>query len=297
MISFENIIIIGKMKSLLTFTLFLIFSEISAQQNFITAGQTEEMIVTSFFPYQQIITAQGHSHHNYSGIENIDVNHDGTFDFTLSYRTSGGLGGSVSRYVLSALNNNFILTTQDSFHFTVRNIPYTEEDTILHTVAKKHLEGDTLFLSNDTLWKTGSISIYNSYFYGGAFTKVLTHHLYPVNGPYYYFYKVITGTDTLLGYLHFSTQNKIFSYACQGNTKLISPSSPEFVKVYPNPFTSILNFKSNIVFDFELINSLGKTVLAGKTYEKFNTDFLSKGVYILHLKNEDYYEVKKLMKN
>jgi hypothetical protein len=73
------------------------------------------------------------------------------------------------------------------------------------------------------------------------------------------------------------------------------------VKVYPNPFTNELTIElegNTQKVDFEIINSLGQSVLSGSVFEKTivqTTNFAS-GIYLIKLKSGTTFEFKKIIK-
>jgi hypothetical protein len=81
---------------------------------------------------------------------------------------------------------------------------------------------------------------------------------------------------------------------CQSWVGVQEKINTQSINIYPNPFTNQISIASEKTFDFQITDYLGKTILSGKTNEPITTDNLSKGNYLLVLKNEDAYSVKKI---
>jgi hypothetical protein len=275
-----------------------------AQTNFITAGQTDGMITTIFDPYYRIPIVQEINHHNYYGSDSIDINYDGIYDYRLIYSRGGSLAGSYWSYNIHSLNQNYVMATLDTYRVS-RRPTVCQSDTLYHYVAKKYFHGDTLMNSSDSLWRNQYLLIHY-YCYVGGTSSLLTDYIMPLTDPYYYILKVITLTDTLLGYLQFSTQNKLFSYACQGQdsiiVNIITSISPDYsindegIKIYPNPFSNQISIASEKLYDYQINDYLGRIMLSGKSNQPINTEPLPAGNYILLLKNEDTFISRKIVK-
>ncbi len=133
----------------------------------------------------------------------------------------------------------------------------------------------------------------------------MTNYIVPINDPYYYFLKVVTNTDTLLGYLHFKSNGSglgtILAYAIEGSDSTIIISSvndvsPSNISIYPNPFTNQINIITEKPFEYEIADYMGRAVLSGKSDKIINTAQLSAGGYFLILKSEEILSVKKIVK-
>lgn len=84
-----------------------------------------------------------------------------------------------------------------------------------------------------------------------------------------------------------TTYNRIIRL---NGTPVLSTENFESVKIniYPNPVKDFLNIQNNQKYDFEIYNMLGKLVLKGDNIEnQINVNTLTKGIYILRLKNDD----------
>ena len=65
----------------------------------------------------------------------------------------------------------------------------------------------------------------------------------------------------------------------------ISENIKETIKIYPNPVKEIIHLSNITETDFEIYDILGNLVSKGNSENQINVNFLTKGVYILKLKN------------
>jgi hypothetical protein len=273
----------------------------SAQTHFITAGQTQGMIFTDYVPDYHIPTLQIQPNHSLdSGKIDIDINHDLITDFTISCVSRQSLGGGGITYKIYPSNQSYILTKVDFGHGNGGYI-----DTTPQMVAKKLLYNDTIAISSDSLWSNSTTTIFVNGG-NGANNGTLTDFSLPLDSPCWYAAKVIKGTDTLIGYLHFLTKlsapyQLIYDFACEGPTSsyIITSTnnlSPTNISISPNPFTNQINIGTDKAVEYQVTDYTGRVLLSGKTERSISTEMLPPGSYLLLLKNEELYSVKKMVK-
>jgi hypothetical protein len=82
-------------------------------------------------------------------------------------------------------------------------------------------------------------------------------------------------------------------------TKLDNNSIAEKLNVYPNPFNQTIYIKLNSATPIEVKDLTGRIVklINGEAgLNELNLESLSKGVYLIHLKDSNYIEVEKIVK-
>ena len=266
----------------------------SAQTHFITAGQTQGMIFTDYVPdFGFHATAQ-----NYYDTVPIDLNEDGVYDFVISFQTIYQNSHSSSYSTgIKSLPQNSVYTKMVQLNCNNPSCP----DSILS--AKKFFYSDLLISSEDTFWRNSYVGFY----YSGSFGPEIYNYrdpLAPVNDPYYYLVRIVKASDTLLGYIHLSASGAIImDYACEGSTSsyiinsINDLPSDKSITAYPNPFTNQINVNYAKPFDYQITDYLGRVFLSGKTQNNILTTDLPSGNYLLMMKNEEMYSVRKIMKN
>ncbi len=276
----------------------------SAQTHFITAWQTQGMIYTDYLPdYSFHPYSTGWPSHVNRDSLYIDINRDGVYDYRIFISASGSPGGGAVGYTLLSLHQNMIMTTLDSFHIYNPGHFYPL-DTFLHIVAKRYFKNDSLGNSNDSMWRNGEITISKYIINGGTGTLVdwVISPDDPLTTPYYYFVKTVVNSDTLLGYIQLSSNNLLFDYASEGgDTAYIINSINDLpnnssISTFPNPFTHQININYTKPFEYELMDYVGRVVMKGRAERSINTAQLAAGNYLLVMKNEEMYCVKKVVK-
>ena len=176
-------------------------------------------------------------------------------------------------------------------------------DTFPLLVAKKFVVNDTLKDLSNTFWQNTLTLIYARHNGYGYYDWVATDSTLPLEGSYYYFLKTIYGTDTLAGYIHFSTYTNglIMDFACEGPTSsyIITSTnnlSPTSISISPNPFNHQINIGTDKVVEYQVSDYTGRVLLSGKTERSIATEILPSGSYLLLLKNEELYSIKKMVK-
>ncbi len=290
-----------------TFFLLLVFLlstfHASAQTHFITAGQTQGMIFTDYVPDYYLPNTYVNFPSSSSYEMDIDINKDGIPDYHLGYYTYNSTPLSSTTFKIKPYTRNSIICALDTYHIIYQGV--YPNDTINHIVARKFFDNDTLLENYDTLWKTNEIIIHLNT--TGAFsgTRVLTNYITPLDSPYYYGLKIISNSDTILGYLHFAASGAgvVLDFACEGPTSTYTITSindlptDKSITTYPNPFTNQININYTKPFDYQITDYIGRVVLAGKAEKTINTEQLPAGNYLLVIKNEETYSVKKIVKN
>ncbi len=275
------------MKYALTALLAVIFLNCAAQGNFITAGQTQDMIYTEFEPdYYFRMNAPGLL---------MDLNWDGEPDLGLyAKQMQGGVMGGPYYIAFGGL----VLDVYGKFFpdDTIHNI----------SVSKKFQFGDTMLFNAAGEWDYGNDS----------FTEIAVT-CYPVPSwwcaatdtsiailePAYYFVKVITPPDTSYGYIHLRIDSAlnvvVYDYACQGNEALhtIDPYAPiiKTPSVFPVPFLNYLTVQDAEGKKWIMIDVLGQTVL--ELHNGINdTGKLRRGTYFIKEESETPNLVRKVIK-
>jgi hypothetical protein len=267
--------------------LFIVLFSINSfsQNNYIIAGQIQNMMFTDFIP----------KNYNYPS---IDLNHDGIIDLEFLYSNSqpGGIGGGFTE-------KTSVITSPDCYVSCVYRKPLSATlyncDTSFHLVGSRFSTNDTMIDYNDSSWQSGTILL-ERYSLAANKTCVIRDETDSNLIPHYFFLKLINDNDTLLGYIHFRTGNgALYDYACQGNESYFvinhNESPPSNINIYPIPFRNYLNIKSSYKLDYELHDVTGKIILSGNS-DFINTESLRAGTYLLFLKNERVSFCKKIVK-
>ena len=290
------------MKKLILLCLIAFYHTVaSAQTNFITAGQTDNMIYTCYQPGSWALSAgdgQGGSGQN---IMPVDLNGDGTVDFSilLDYQHIGV--GSYSWTMTLVLSSNCYVHCQSDTYLVAAIRPSCLRDSTYYSVAENYLRADTLTDFSDTLWKTGNVLVEHYYNYTCDVYLQDTSKLSPAGE--YHFFKLVINNDTLLAYARFSDaigQNNeagvtilLFDFACQGNQKyttlptaIAEITGAQNIKIYPVPFTQNLNIQSSQPITYTFFSNTGSQVLSGAG-NRIDTEHLAPGAYMLVLKTGD----------
>ncbi|MES2621955.1 MAG: T9SS type A sorting domain-containing protein [Bacteroidota bacterium] len=275
----------------------ILFPASYAQSHFITAGQTQGMVVTDYVPDYSIPVTLYDQHFHVSGSVDVDLNRDSIYDFNISIRTYGGLAVTFTDCEIHGLNQNAIFTKSDTMRTCVSGqlVPTS----FTQSVAKKYLAYDTLSHSQNASWQNEVLIEHSS----SPNCELLTDYDYsPTDTPYYYFLRVITANDTLLGYLKFSTiEAKLLDFAIEGPTSShiissISNLASSNISISPNPFTSFIHITTEKSFQFTMSDYVGRVVLSGSADKTIRTEDLPAGNYLLTIKNEETVSVKKVVK-
>ncbi len=273
---------------------------ISAQTNYIIAGQTENMIFSDFIPDYSIpiqyeIGGCGLPNHS-RGTLGLDINKDGTNDLTIVVDQCSSLGGGTFEISFVTSTATYVYAVFDTTQ--IHQGTYGSCDTLHQFVAKKFSERDTLFDSINVNWQSGEVLVASYFSLTGGLTCNLSDRT-PIDTPYY-FIKIISGGDTSLGFVHF--RNELLDYACQGPESTFIISSLEEIKdqrdvlIYPVPFTDYLIVESPFPLGYQIINTTGKIMLYGTYESQINTESLCAGYYLIKLRSENDYITKPLIK-
>lgn len=245
---------------------------------------------------------------NYNGWRNdsIDVNHDGIADMIIRYYVMNNIFGSpLNQGYYNAENLTFISLVQ-SVQFAcmldtaVGNAfdecgnggikPY-------HTFTKIFSQNDIILMNNDSLWSQGSIyATFNvsSSTQGNCGGGGLSES----DSSFYVAGRYIITNDTSLFYIHLGFQDyRIYlrDYALERQDSTIN-LSPTNISASPNPFTNQINISTDKAVEYQVTDYTGRVLLSGKTERSINTEILPSGSYLLLLKNEELYSVKKMVK-
>ncbi|MCX6199572.1 MAG: T9SS type A sorting domain-containing protein [Bacteroidetes bacterium] len=264
----------------------------TAQTHFITAGQTQGMIFTDYVPDANIFNFE-------NGIvtKSLDLNHDGIVDISFNHMNNFQfpLGGE-ARYYLQTFSPTIQISAIIDTGRGVNCIGQT-----FYTVKVYH-QNDTV--SNNQLeWLDSFIYVYHIVIGGGneicGFGNVIS-----TDSNYFFTGRVISINDTSLFYVHLGVWDHyeyIFDYAIEGSdsTLIISSakdlSSSSNISISPNPFTNQLNISIQKPFDYQITDYIGRVVLQGRAERIINTEELAAGNYLLVIKNEETYSVKKIV--
>ena len=90
-------------------------------------------------------------------------------------------------------------------------------------------------------------------------------------------------------------------FACEGPTSsyIITSTnnlSPTSISISPNPFNHQINIGTDKVVEYQVSDYTGRVLLSGKTERSIATEILPSGSYLLLLKNEELYSIKKMVK-
>ena len=270
----------------------------SSQTHFITAGQTQGMIFTDYVPDYLFYTEM-----------NIDLNHDGINDCKLIHHLYSDPMSHIGHSSDSIFTSNkcFVFSVVDSFigNYCVTNSTWR---------AKNFNPSDTVYFSDDSTWQNQGVIIRNDIWLIGesCFIGFPGINLGSPSDtvPSYYFLKLITNNDTLYGFLHFSIISNhntydgeitMHDFACEGPTSSyiinsINDLSSSNISVSPNPFTNQINISTDKPFSYQITDYIGSVVLQGRAENNIQTGALAAGSYLLLIKNEEYYSVKKITK-
>lgn len=259
----------------------------TAQTHFITAGQTQGMMFTDYVPDLTVSIA------NSPGIDStfLDINNDSIPDISIvsSFYWAGGMGHFIESHSLSihAIRSDVeLIAKNDSTSCgstVIAAVTFDNGDTILN-------ESNYIYTYNPLIHYTSSGNGWCSYSAedGGSDTSFFAG-------------RMIANNDTLLFYIHFSGI-KVLDYAIEGQDTSLTISSindlsnHNSITVYPNPFTSSITTSYNKAFEYQLTDYSGRVVQQGKTEKNISTDKLAAGNYLLLMKNEELYSMKRIVK-
>lgn len=253
---------------------------VAAQSHFITAGQTQGMIFTDVAPDYVFPNTVGYIY-DYT----FDLNNNGADDCRIRYKpfydfTDGFT--SIQMYIGSVKEINYDSTM---------------------VVSKKFMLGDTMPTFTFSLVSNSNISYQRCehilpHGICGQL-KTYTDPSFPANDhDYYYSIQMLSEADTLLGYIHM-TYTSILDFAIESHSALSSTkdlTADKYITTYPNPFTNQININYSKPFNYQITDYIGRVVLVGKAEKTINTEQLPAGNYLLVIKNEETYSVKKIVK-
>ncbi len=257
-----------------------------AQTHFITAGQTQGMIFTDYVPDKFLF----HAGNNLT--VGIDINHDGNNDLEFESFSSGSGPSSHSAYSTSFNSTDSsvqIICTQYSSGgcWGVHYMPQ-----VFHT-------GDTIFNNSLSFYSNNSRINYSAGIgcsFGLSSAEI---------SDCFFSGRIVTSSDTSLFYVHFSRNSNsdyyCLDYGIEGPTSsyIITSTnnlSLSNISISPNPFANQINISTDKVVEYQVTDYTGRVLLSGKTERSISTEVLPCGSYLLLLKNEELYSVKKMVK-
>lgn len=262
-------------------------------QSYILAGQTQGLIYTDYDPDQQIaFPPSGPGTGSHYADFYVDIDHDGQDDFVVNRYNSTNLGGGSSLESITGLNGNQVYATVSRYIFGL--IGGSPPDTSVQIVAKRFSLGDTLINFADTLWRSSS-NLFRNYYLANTSGYVVD----TTNPGQYFLVRIVSVTDTLLGYIHVTNGGLLYDMACQGNSAqyVIASLFDEDITmpcVYPTFFSDKLFFseKSN----YWLLDDLGRMIERGNAANEVNTASISSGIYFLKLQIGNTSAIYKVIK-
>ncbi len=260
----------------------------NAQTHFITAGQTQGMMFTDYVPDLTIPIANNPG----SVHVDIDINNDTIPDVSIvsSFYWSGGMGHFVESGSLSL----------HAIRSEVELIAKNDSNTCgyINVMAVRFVYGDTILNDSNYIYSNSPlIHQYTTGNGGGCYYSIG----YAGSDPCFFAGRMIENNDTLLFYIHYSG-NKILDYAIEGQDTSLTISSikdlsnKNSITIFPNPFTSSITTSYNKAFEYQITDYSGRVVLQGKAEKSIATDKLATGNYLLLMKNEELYSVKRIVK-
>jgi hypothetical protein len=225
----------------------------------------------------------------------IDLNHDGADDLVYSHSWyHEGPGGDLDSMEIQPLTSIFISCILDTmergngFYCSPGYFP----------VARAFLNGETLIDSSTGIWQNVSTAIFVDASSASGFYYCRLG-LVQWTTPVYFFLKMITNTDTLLGYIHVF-KDTILDYAIQGPQayyNLTSVNSPALknIELYPIPCKNQFMILADDYIGYNLYDLSGQALLSGST-KVVNTAKLPQGPYIIMLKTREGPVFKQIVK-
>jgi hypothetical protein len=279
-----------------SFTLLLIFVSITAfcQTHFITAGQTQGMIFTDYVPDEYFFSPGTFNH---TETKAFDLNNDGTSDLNFYFGHLGIPSDGVINFSIQPLQPEVQTLC---FAYSGSSLC----DSNLRVAIKIFQNGDTITNSN-TLWSESLTYILKDTGYAHSEICFWGTDVFSSYSSYYCAGRFVTNIDTTLYYIHIRSNGSdsvtIADYAIEGQdtTYVISSTndlSPSNTSAYPNPFTNQINISTGKPFEYQLTDYTGRVVLSGKAEHTIATDELVRGCYLLAIKNEETFSVKKMVK-
>jgi hypothetical protein len=257
-----------------------------AQTHFITAGQTQGMIFTDYVPDNFLF----HAGNNLN--VGVDINHDGNNDLEFESFSSGSGPSSHTAYSTS-------FNSTDS-SVQIRCTQYSSNGCwgVLY-MPQVFYFGDTILNDSPSIYSSNSRINYSA---GvgcsfGLSSVAITDCFF--SG------RIVASSDTSLFYVHFSRNSSsdyyCLDYGVEGtdSSSIIASTnnlSPTNISISPNPFTNQINIGINKAVEYQLTDYTGRVLLSGKTEKSISTEILPPGSYLLFLKNDELYLVKKMVK-
>ena len=283
-----------------TILLIVLSNKLTAQNNYIIAGQIENIsFYHDIIPDEQISAnvtfGEGETNHYY-----LDLNNDNIDDFDFTVTNNGGLGGWTRGVTIKPLNQNSVSFSH--YHITPGELPCS--DTLYIGVAKKYYFGDTIFFDSSFMESTLALNK-NSWL---TSCHDYDFSVWPYSENLFIGLSIENSGTYSFGWVnvHSASYNTITidSYYYDENAVLtIEESNKSVFNIYPNPTTNYFNIEctSNAEiteFDFFDINGLKHNLEYSIVGNKvsLHTGNLNKGVYFLKLHTLDNLYVYKVLK-
>ena len=187
------------------------------------------------------------------------------------------------------LFNVAAIAMRDSFAFENESFPITVNSNNGLLKNDFDLDGEIMISLVAEHPKNGHIDLNND----GSFAYYPNTNFYGIDSLEYYVfdgYSLSEANVVVLNIIGSST-----------NDDNIGNKKDDFIVVYPNPVSSVVTVKTDIIFDeLFLFNSAGQIVYSfeyGKNTYQIDISNLSSGVYIIVGKIENRYHLKKIVKN
>jgi hypothetical protein len=213
------------------------------------------------------------------GILDLDLNHDGTVDFTLKGYHSYSPGFSDVRYYLKCLNGNEAISLTDtSGEIFIEPIKYGHQ---IDTTAA-WISGDSLVMS-----RSETDIIYHFTIYQGPWNMV-------VEG--YIGVRLFVGMDTIYGYIHINRRGGPFvsDFGILDIQTGVNEVSQAITCVfYPNPFNASATLFTGSNFasaTLKIYNAFGEVVreeVITSAFTSIARNNLSKGVYFIRVYDDE----------
>lgn len=226
-------------------------------------------------------------------IKPIDINGDGIIDFELGVYFSGGLGNPGGHTYIAAKNNNEIVSAGVST--CTYSATFTGTTTSL--LAEAFDIADTI--KNSLSW-VGTINIaYRYYCEISNFSTLVSKYLGV---------RIFVANDTLYGWIKIGANSGriiLQEFACNKGTSIgiNEYSSNSFIKLFPNPTNSKVEFVFNIPptnIKIKIVNSLGQIFLEDKksNSNKFSLDVsnYTNGIYFVEVESNQGISRSKFIK-
>jgi hypothetical protein len=222
----------------------------------------------------------------------LDVNGDNINDIQIIQYKPSGAGNLTKKIIVKPLNNTEVAYG----HYDTCSYIYGIPGILYDSLAKGINYLDTI--NENYIWSNSELMVLS------YFICTLTEFSSDTNSINYIGIRTFNLQDTAYSYIKirpYSTNFTIYEIASNLAFVGINSLEEELIDIYPNPINDKLTIKfpNPMQLHYSIININGQQIYNGEVFSNLiNIDMsnLSKGIYLLRLKNDDSIITRKLIK-